>query len=209
MYLGDTARVPYGSRSPQVITRYAQNNARFLAQFDLKLLVVACNTVSATALPALTASLSMPVLGMVEPGVAAALAGSPSHVGIIGTAGTIRSGAYQTALRARAPEVQFSTAVCPLFVPLAEEGWVSGEVPLAIARRYLTGLERAGVDTLVLACTTTAILRAAIAHAMGRAVALVDSAEAERQRGGRAAARARPLERRRGGERAVLRDRSL
>ena len=177
VYLGDTARVPYGSRSPQVITRYALNNARFLQQFDLKLLVVACNTVSATALPALAEALPVPVLGVVEPGVAAALATGAEHLGVIGTSSTIRSGAYQRAIASRAPAVKVSTAVCQLFVPLAEEGWVAGEVPAAAAAHYLGGLRTAGVQTLLLACTHYPLLREPIAAAMGSAVRLVDSAE--------------------------------
>jgi glutamate racemase len=177
VYLGDTARVPYGSKSPAVITRYALNNARFLSQFDLKLLVVACNTVSATALPALTAALPLPVLGMVEPGVAAALQTGAKHVGVIGTPGTIRSGAYQAALRHSAPAVRVSTTACNLFVPLAEEGWTSGDLPRAVAHRYLDALRADGVDTLLLACTHYPLLRAPIAEAMGTGVRLVDSAE--------------------------------
>ena len=176
VYLGDTARVPYGTRSRQVITRYAQNNARFLSGFDLKMLVVACNTVSAVALPELEQALPMKVLGVVEPGAQAAARLKPRHVGVIGTAGTIRSGAYQSALARLAPEAKVSALACPLFVPLAEEGWIDGDIPLQVARRYLGGL--AGVDTLVLGCTHYPILRAAIGAAMGPAVRLVDSAEA-------------------------------
>jgi glutamate racemase len=177
VYLGDTARVPYGSRSPQVITRYALNNARFLQQFDLKLLVVACNTVSATALPALADALPVPILGVVEPGVAAALATGAKHLGVIGTPSTIHSGAYQQAIARQAPAVRVSTATCQLFVPLAEEGWTTGEVPAAVAARYLGGLRSSGVQTLLLACTHYPLLREAIATAMGPGTALVDSAE--------------------------------
>ncbi len=177
VYLGDTARLPYGSKSPQVVTRYALNNARFLQQFELKLLVVACNTVSATALPALAKALPVPVLGVVEPGVSAALATGASHVGVIGTRSTIASGAYQQAIARQAPSVRVSTASCALFVPLAEEGWTTGEVPTAVATRYLGGLRSTGVQTLVLACTHYPLLRAAIADAMGPGTTLVDSAE--------------------------------
>src|ERR1700722_17369700 len=159
VYLGDTARVPYGSRSPQVITRYALNNARFLQQFDLKLLVVACNTVSATALPALAAALPVPILGVVDPGVAAPLATGAKHLGVIGTPSTIQSGAYQQAITRLAPAVRVSTATCQLFVPLAEEGWTTGEVPAAVAARYLSGLRSSGVQTLLLACTHYPLLR--------------------------------------------------
>lgn len=177
VYLGDTARVPYGTRSSHVITRYALTNGHFLCQRDLKLLVIACNTVSATALPALVAAMPVPVLGMVEPGVTAALRTGAGHIGIIGTPGTIRSGAYQAALLARAPGARVSTAACNLFVPLAEEGWTSGEVPAAVAQRYLGGLKAAGVEALVMACTHYPLLRGAIAAVMGPAVTLVDSAE--------------------------------
>jgi glutamate racemase len=178
VYLGDTARVPYGTRSPAVVERYALNNARFLAQFDLKLLVVACNTVSAVALPALVDALPVPVLGVVEPGAAAAARLQRGHVGVIGTPGTIRSGAYQTALQRLAPEAKVSAAACALFVPFAEEGWVAGDIPLGVARRYLTPLREAGVDTLVLGCTHYPLLKAVIAEAMGSGVSLVDSAGA-------------------------------
>jgi glutamate racemase len=177
VYLGDTARLPYGSRSPQVVIRYALNNARFLQQFDLKLLVVACNTVSATALPALTDALPMPILGVVEPGVSATLATGAQNLGVIGTPGTIRSGAYQREIARRAPSVRVSTASCPLFVPLAEEGWTTGTVPAAVAAQYLGGLRAAGVQTLLLACTHYPLLREAIGATMGPGITLVDSAE--------------------------------
>ncbi len=178
VYLGDTARVPYGTRSPQVVTRYALNNARFLGGFSPKLLVVACNTVSAVALPALEAALTVPVLGVVEPGAAAAAALRGGHVGVIGTAGTIRSGAYQAALGRVAPGVRVTAAACPLFVPLAEEGWTAGEIPVRVAHRYLDGLVASGIDTLVLGCTHYPLLRAPIAQVVGPRVRLVDSAEA-------------------------------
>jgi glutamate racemase len=178
VYLGDTARVPYGTRSTAVITRYAINNARFLAQFDLKLLVVACNTVSAVALPALSGTLPVPVLGVVEPGAAEAARLQRGHVGVIGTPGTILSGAYQAALERLRPGLRISAAACNLFVPLAEEGWLTGEVPLGVARRYLDPLRASGVDTLVLACTHYPLLRPIIAEVMGSGVNFVDSAEA-------------------------------
>jgi len=178
VYLGDTARVPYGTRSPEVVGRYARNNARFLASFEPKLLVVACNTVSAVALPELERSSRFPVLGVVEPGARAAAASGARHVGVIGTAGTVRSGAYQRALARLAPGVRVSAVACPLFVPLAEEGWTSGDLPAAVARRYLEGLSREGIDALVLGCTHYPLLREAIAAAVGPNVALIDSAEA-------------------------------
>jgi glutamate racemase len=178
VYLGDTARVPYGTRSPAVINRYAMNNARFLTQFDLKLLVVACNTVSAVALPALEQALPVPVLGVVEPGAAEAARLQRGHVGVIGTPSTIQSGAYQGALRRLRADLRISATACNLFVPLAEEGWLSGPVPLGAARHYLEPLRASGVDTLVLGCTHYPLLRPVIAEVMGSGVSLVDSAEA-------------------------------
>jgi glutamate racemase len=178
IYLGDTARVPYGARSAPVVTRYARNNAGFLARFEPKLLVVACNTVSAVALPVLEGSLPFPVLGVVEPGAAAAAARQRGHVGLIGTPATIRSGAYQAALGRLAPGARVTAQACNLFVPLAEEGWTEGDVPSQVARTYLGGLVQAGIDTLVLGCTHYPLLRGVIAEAVGPHVTLVDSAEA-------------------------------
>ncbi|MHB1845635.1 MAG: glutamate racemase [Deltaproteobacteria bacterium] len=176
VYLGDTARVPYGTRSPEVIARYAERAATFLARFGPKLVVVACNTVSAVALPAVERHVSAPVLGVVEPGAAAAARLGRAHVGVIGTTGTIQSGAYQRALASLAPNVRVTARACPLFVPLAEEGWTQGELPLLVARRYLA--ELSGVEALVLGCTHSPLLRDVIALAMGPKVALVDSADA-------------------------------
>ena len=176
VYLGDTARVPYGTRSAEVVSRYAERAARFLARFDPKLVVVACNTVSEVALPAVERSVAAPVLGVVEPGATAAAGRAGGHVGVIGTPGTIRSGAYQAALARRRPGLRVTARACPLFVPLAEEGWTDGELPLLVARRYLA--ELSGIDTLVLGCTHYPLLAGVIAEAVGPSVALVDSAEA-------------------------------
>ncbi len=179
VYLGDTARVPYGTKSADVVTRYSVRNAELLLRHDIKLLVVACNTASAVALPALSSKLEIPVLGVIEPGARAAAARSRSgRVGVIGTQGTVRSGAYQRALEAARPGVTVLARACPLFVPLAEEGWTAGEVPRLAAQRYLADVVAAGVDTLVLGCTHYPLLRGVIAEAVGPDVALVDSAEA-------------------------------
>lgn len=181
VYLGDTARVPYGTKSPEVVTQYSLRNARFLMKQDIKLLVVACNTASAVALPALTESLQpIPVLGVVEPGArAAALASKSGRIGVIGTPGTIASGAYQKAIAAARPDAQVTARSCPLFVPLAEEGWTESddEIARAAARRYLAPLKQAGIDTLVLGCTHYPLLRSVIALELP-GVVLVDSAEA-------------------------------
>jgi len=179
VYLGDTARVPYGTKSAEVVTRYSLTNARFLLQSDIKLLVVACNTASAVALPKMAAVLPIPVLGVIEPGAKLAAERSRSgRVGVIGTLGTIRSGAYRRALEAARSGVKVVDKPCPLFVPLAEEGWVAGEVPARVARSYLEDFAESGIDTLVLGCTHYPVLRGVIAQAVGPGVALVDSAEA-------------------------------
>lgn len=179
VYLGDTARVPYGTKSPEVVTRYSLKNAELLRERNIKLLVVACNTASATALPALRARLDVPVVGVIEPGAAAALAVSKlRRIGVIGTPATIASGAYQRCLTARDASVQVIHQTCPLFVPLAEEGWVEGEVPRLVVEKYLAPLAQQKVDVLVLGCTHYPLLRPMIQATMGVAVTLVDSGQA-------------------------------
>jgi glutamate racemase len=179
VYLGDTARVPYGTKSAEVVTRYSLRNAAFLTAQDVKLLVVACNTASSVALPALGAALPYPVLGVIEPGARAAARLSRSgSVGVIGTPGTIRSGAYQRALALERPGLRIAVQACPLFVPLVEEGWTQGEIPRLVTRTYLAPMRQAGIDTLVLGCTHYPLLRAVLAEELGTEVKLVDSAEA-------------------------------
>ena len=177
VYLGDTARVPYGTKSPAVVERYALANARFLEAQGVKLLVVACNTASAESMPALAAALSIPSLGVIVPGARAAAARTKGRVLILGTPGTIASGAYQRALAAHAPGLEVVARACPLFVPLAEEGWTDGDVPRLVAERYLADL-RGRVDTAVLGCTHYPLLAGASASVLGPDVALVDSAGA-------------------------------
>lgn len=180
VYLGDTARVPYGTKSAEVVTQYSLRNARFLIRQEIEMLVVACNTASAVALPALRAELPIPVLGVVEPGARAAARESRSgRIGVIGTQGTVASGAYQAAILAARPGAEVLARPCPLFVPLAEEGWTdpADEVLRVVARRYLSPLLEARIDTLVLGCTHYPLLKAAIAEALP-GVRLVDSAEA-------------------------------
>ena len=180
IYLGDTARVPYGTKSPEVVTQYSIRNGRFLVARGIDLLVVACNTASAVALPALHAQLEVPVLGVVEPGARAASSASRTgRIGVIGTPSTVASGAYQRAIRALVPDAQVTARACPLFVPLAEEGWTDpeDEVVRAVARRYLAPLLEARVDTVVLGCTHYPLLKAAIARELA-GVTLVDSADA-------------------------------
>ena len=178
VYLGDTARLPYGTKSPETVARYALRASRFLAAHDIKLLVVACNTASATALPALEAALPVPVIGVVVPGAHAAVRLTRGRVGVIGTESTIGSGAYHRALHGLRPDLEIVAAPCPLFVPLAEEGWFDHPVTRDVAAIYLAPLAAAGIDTLILGCTHYPLLRAAIAAGVGADVALVDSATA-------------------------------
>jgi len=180
VYLGDTARVPYGSKSPEVVTQYSLRNARFLVAREIELLVVACNTASAVALPALREALAIPVLGVVEPGArVAARASRTGRIGVIGTASTVASGAYQRAIAAARPGADVFAMACPLLVPLAEEGWTDpdDEVVRLVARRYLAPFLEARVDTLVLGCTHYPLLKGAIGRELP-GVTLVDSADA-------------------------------
>ncbi len=183
VYLGDTARVPYGTRSARTVIRYAQGCADKLMEFDIKLLVVACNTASGVALDALEQQLSIPVLGVIVPGaVAGARATRTGRIGVLATAGTVASGAYERAIHRENSDIQVFARAAPLFVPLAEEGWVQGDVPRLAAERYLRPLVDADVDTIVLGCTHYPLLSEAI-HDVARAllghdVVIVDSAEA-------------------------------
>jgi glutamate racemase len=177
VYLGDTARVPYGPKSPETVQRYAFELAHMLVQKNAKALVVACNTVSSVALPLLTTKFSVPVIGVIEPGARAALqATSNQHVGVIGTRATIRSGAYEKALRATDNNVRVSSRACPLLVPLIEEGLLDDDVTDRVIVRYLEPLLADGIDTLVLGCTHYPLLSTAIARALGGDITLVDSA---------------------------------
>ncbi|MCA3016335.1 MAG: glutamate racemase [Myxococcaceae bacterium] len=184
VYLGDTARVPYGTKSGEVVTKYSLANADVLLEYGIKLLVVACNTASAVALPALREALPVPVVGVISPGASVAAATTKSgRVAVIGTPGTIASGAYQRALEVVRPGLELRTRACPLFVPLAEEGWVAGDVPRLVAERYLgDGLLSGGVDTLVLGCTHYPLLQGVIHAVAGPGVTLVDSARATADR---------------------------
>ncbi len=177
IYLGDTARVPYGTKSPETVIRYSREIAAFLVKRDIKLLVVACNTASAVALDALRAEFSIPIVGVIAPGARRAVAVTESgKVGIIGTDATIRSSAYTKAIKQLNPDIEVITQPCPLFVPLAEEGWVDNEVARLTASSYLKGFRPAGVDTLVLGCTHYPLLKGIIGEVVGDEVKLVDSA---------------------------------
>jgi glutamate racemase len=177
IYLGDTGRYPYGTKSAETVTRYSVENADFLAGRGIKLLVVACNTASAVALPTLESRYDVPVVGVITPGARAAVAKTRNRrVGVIATEGTIASGAYQRALRTLDSGLEIYTRACPLLVPLAEEGWVDGDVPRSVVETYLGSLRRSGIDTLVLGCTHYPLLAKAIGAYLGPEVQLVDSA---------------------------------
>jgi glutamate racemase len=178
LYLGDTARHPYGTKSAAVVTSYAEENTRFLIDKGVKLIVVACNSASAVALDALRARFDVPIVGVIEPGARAAIAATQNRkVGVIGTEATIASGSYTRALRALDPGLEIYTRACPLFVPLAEEGWVENEVAREAATLYLASLRQSRVDTLILGCTHYPLLARTIGAALGPEVRLVDSAE--------------------------------
>ena len=177
VYFGDTARVPYGIKSAATVTRYALEIGRFLLEQDVKAVVAACNTAAAVALQALARALPVPVLGVILPGAAAAAAATRSRrVGVIGTESTVASGAYVEAIRAVDPGILVESRACPLFVPLAEEGWADHPVTRTVAREYLGPFRAAGVDTLVLGCTHYPLLAPAVQEAVGPGVVLVDSA---------------------------------
>lgn len=183
IYLGDTARVPYGTKGPATVTRYALTCANHLARRGVKAIVNACNTVSAVAPERLRVELDLPVLGVIEPGArAAAQATKVFKVGVLATVGTIASGAYPRALSACSTRIEAYGQAAPLLVPLAEEGWTDGDVPRLAARRYLEPLARAGVDVIVLGCTHYPLLYPVIeAEAkalLGDQVTIIDSAQA-------------------------------
>lgn len=188
VYLGDTARSPYGNKSPQNLVRFALETGSFLAHKGVKMLVVACNSSSAYSLPALRKALGIPVVGVIDAGArAAALRLRPLErsrsgqvrqfgIGVIGTHATVRSGAYQKAIQGLEPSAKVLAQACPLFVPLVEEGWAGHAVALDVAKAYLSPLRRAGVESVVLGCTHYPLLKPVIAKVLGRDIALVDSA---------------------------------
>lgn len=180
IYMGDTARLPYGTKSAESIIRFSEENARFLMTKDIKIIVVACNSASSHALPHLQDTIDkIPVLGVIEPGAEAAVMASRSKIGVIGTSATISSGAYERAIRDRKPNAVIHTQDCPLFVPLVEEGWrwLNHSVALETTKEYLLPLKEYGIDTLLLGCTHYPVLIPVIAKVMGDTVRLIDSAE--------------------------------
>ena len=185
IYFGDTSRVPYGGRSQEILLKYARQDIHFLRSFDIKALLVACGTVSTTALPTLEKESDLPILGVVEPACRRALAVTRSkRVGLIATAASVRSGAYERTIAAMDGEVTVIARACPLFVPLVENGRyrVGDSVIETVAREYLEPLKAEGVDTLILGCTHYPLLEEVVGQIMGPGVTLVDSgAQAARQ----------------------------
>jgi glutamate racemase len=179
VYLGDTARVPYGTKSLATVERYAVENSRFLAAHGIKLLVVACNTASALALPAIRSAISVPVIGVIEPGSRAAVeVAQGGNIGVIATEATVQSQAYAKAIASIGGVAKVIQRACPLFVPLAEEGWANTDVARIVARDYLSEFDETNLGALVLGCTHYPILKDVISETVGREVKLIDSGAA-------------------------------
>ncbi|MBI3760139.1 MAG: glutamate racemase [Deltaproteobacteria bacterium] len=179
IYLGDTARLPYGTKSNEVIVRYSRENTEFLLAKGIKLLVVACNTSSAVALGEIERHTMVPIIGVIEPGARAAVKASRTgKIGVIGTEATIASGAYTRAIQSLKPRAEIYTRACPLLVPLVEEGWIDNEIAERTVAYYLESLAASGIDTLLLGCTHYPLLRAMFERVLGPGVKIVDSAVA-------------------------------
>lgn len=178
IYLGDTARVPYGPKSPRTVRRFAGECVEFLLHFRPKLVIIACNTASSVAMDYLAERADVPLIGVIEPGAEAAVAITRNErVGVVGTRATVRSGSYERAIRERADGVEVYSNPCPLFVPMVEEGRVRGPVVEAVAGEYLEPLLQKGIDTLILGCTHYPVLKSVIGRVCGPDVKLIDSAE--------------------------------
>lgn len=178
VYFGDTARVPYGIKSKETVIRFSIENILFLMKQDVKLICVACNTVSSLALPEIKHHFRVPIVGVIGPGVREAVyATQNKRIGVIGTKGTIKSRAYEVQIKQLDPKIKVTAVACPLFVPLVEEGWHKGKVALEVAKTYLRPLKSAGVDTIILGCTHYPLLKPLIRQVMGEGVTLIDSAQ--------------------------------
>jgi len=176
IYLGDTARVPYGNKSKETVTRFSKEIAKFLLRFKVKLIIVACNTASSLSLAALKASCSVPVTGVIKPGVSEALLKSKKkRIGVIGTDATILSNVYKNEIKALARNAFVIQKACPLFVPLAENVWLNDSITESIARRYLRPMLSKKIDSLILGCTHYPLLKNVIRRVVGKDVALIDS----------------------------------
>lgn len=179
VYLGDTARVPYGNKSPETVIKYSLQNASFLVSRGVKVIVVACNTSAAHSLSILSSKFDVPIIGVIEPGAKKAIEVSRNkNIGVIATLGTIMSNAYANMLKRIDSKVRVVSLACPLFVPIVEEGWLDDDVSEAIARRYLSTIASEGIDTLILGCTHYPLLKNVIKKVVGNGVTLIDSGEA-------------------------------
>ncbi len=178
VYFGDTARVPYGTKSKSTIVKFSLENVEFLLRFGVKCIVIACNTSSSWALPTLRKYFKVPIVGVIRPGaMAAARQTTHKRVGVIGTSATIHSRAYETAIQRIDPAIKVFSQSCPLFVPLVEEGWMDDPICFDVATKYLEPLKRQRIDTLILGCTHYPLLSRTIQKVMGPDVTLVDSAK--------------------------------
>ncbi|MGH7197693.1 MAG: glutamate racemase, partial [Candidatus Omnitrophota bacterium] len=178
VYFGDTAHLPYGTKSKETITKFSIDNVKFLEDLGAKMIVVACNTASSLSLDALKEKFFLPIVGVIEPGAKEALAKTKNgRIGVIGTKATIGSGSYEACLKRIDPSARVYSEACPLFVPFVEEGWLDGEVVSQVARTYLDQLRSFGIDTLILGCTHYPLLTGVIRQTIGEEVALVNSAE--------------------------------
>ena len=178
IYFGDTARVPYGIKSKDTVIRFSLENIVFLLKQKVKLICVACNTVSSVALPAIRSHFRVPLVGVISPGVREAVYTTQNkRIGVIGTRGTIESHAYENEIKELDPSIKVISCACPLFVPFAEEGWISGREVLGVAKKYLQPLNAARVDTVILGCTHYPLLKPVIKKALGEGVTLIDSAK--------------------------------
>lgn len=183
IYFGDTAHLPYGSKSKEAVTKFSKQNVEFLLGKDVKAIIVACNTASANSLEELQATFDVPIFGVIDAGVAEALATTKNKkIGVIGTAGTVRAAAYEKMLCKQDAEVSVLSKACPLFVPLAEAGWTNNEIAHLTAKEYLGEMLAFGVDALVLGCTHYPLLKQCIGEVVGEDVILVDPAKATAQR---------------------------
>ncbi len=178
VYFGDTARVPYGTKSKKAIIRFSQENTNVLLKHKVKMVVVACNSSSSYALASLKKKFSIPIVGVIDPGVQKAVETTCNkRVGVIATSATIASEAYDKGIQRQDKSVKVFSQSCPLFVPLVEQGWLNKKVTLEVAREYLGKLKRSGIDTLILGCTHYPLLKPALAKVMGKRVTLIDSAK--------------------------------
>jgi len=179
IYFGDTAHLPYGSKSKEAVMRFSLDIANFLQAQRVKIIVVACNTASSFALSSLREKIEIPVIGVIEPGAQAAVDATRNFkIGIIGTEGTIKSRAFEEALKKIDKNVKVFSRACPLFVPLVEEGWLDEPETSQIAEKYLSPMKDEGIDTLILGCTHYPLLKELLSRIMGQEISLIDTAEA-------------------------------